>query len=300
MAAEWMSQHYFLTFHILEEKHELHDAILRQRNFSVGVTIARLWEDDNHTNLSDDYANLLSKELGEDGGYNIWIPPRVNINNHASSNSDLNTTLLNGIKHLSPGERREVRIPTSVKLAKLENEGAYVSVSGGLSNEWTSISEGIQGSFLLDSREIYRTPDESAELDVILSQIRDKASMLKVEELTTIQVHDYWVVSRLQIDAPNGISVISAPPQIDLIEGSSIRRELRQQISRATKQATAESTDLSLLILITSVTHMENELFTTSLKSMNPQLYGNLDLILLVTDGSVRQILKPRSLPWKQ
>ena len=44
---------------------------------------------------------------------------------------------------------------------------------------------------------------------------------------------------------------------------------------------------------------MKDELFTTSLKSMNPQLYGNLDLILLVADGSVRQILKPRSLPWE-
>jgi len=299
MAAEWMSHHYFRTFHILDEKSEIHDAILKQRNFSVGVTIAKLWGNDDYVNSIDDYANLLNTEIEDDGGYNIWIPPRVNINDRALSNPDLNTTLLNGIKHLSPGERREVRIPTSVKLAKLENDGAYVSVTGGLSNEWTTISEGIEGAFHLDSREIYRTPDESAELDVILSQIRDKASMLKVEELTIIPVHDYWVVSRLQTEAPEGISVISTPPQIDLIEGSYIRRELRQQIARASKQVTAESTDLSLLILLTSVTHMKDELFTTSLKSMNPQLYGNLDLILLVTDGSVRQILKPRSLPWE-
>ena len=299
MAAEWMSHHYFRTFHVHNEKSTIHDAILKQRNFSVGVTIAKLWGNTDYANTIDDYENLLNKEVEEDGAYNIWIPPRVNINDLTLANSNINKTLLNGIKYLSPGERREVRIPTSVKLAKLENDGAYVAVSGGLSNEWTIISEGIEGSFHLDSREIYRTPDEKAELDVILSQIRDKASLLKVEELTTVPVHDYWVVSRLQKDAPDGISVISTPPQIDLIEGSYIRKELRQQIARATKQITAESTDLSLLILLTSVTHMKDELFTTSLKSMNPQLYGNLDLILLVADGSVRQILKPRSLPWE-
>lgn len=299
MVAEWMSHHYFRTFHVLEEKSKIYDAILKQRNFNVGVTIAELWGNDSYTNTSDDYAELLSKELEEDGGYNIWVPPRINIKEHASSNPQLNITLLKGLKHLSPGERREVRVPTSVKLAKLENEGAYVSVSGGLSNEWTTISEGIQGSYHLDSRDIYRTPDENAELDVILSQIRDKAKLLEVEEITIIEVHDYWVVSRLQDTAPSGISVISSPPQIDPIDGSPIRRELRQEIARASKQATAEFTDMSVLVLLTSVTHMKDELFTTSLKSMNPQLYGNLDLILLVADGTVRQILKPRSLPWE-
>ena len=60
MAAEWMSHHYFRTFHILDEKSEIHDAILKQRNFSVGVTIAKLWGNDDYVNSIDDYSNLLN------------------------------------------------------------------------------------------------------------------------------------------------------------------------------------------------------------------------------------------------
>lgn len=32
---------------------------------------------------------------------------------------------------------------------------------------------------------------------------------------------------------------------------------------------------------------------------MNPASYGAIDLIALVADGSVRQVLQPRSLPWE-
>jgi hypothetical protein len=45
---------------------------------------------------------------------------------------------------------------------------------------------------------------------------------------------------------------------------------------------------------------MEDELVTAALKGMNPATYGALDLIVLVADGSVRQVLQPRTLPWEQ
>ena len=93
---------------------------------------------------------------------------------------------------LESGERREVRIPVALKLAKIQEDGAYISVTGELSSAWTTMSEGVKGSFHLDSRPIHRLPEEPAELEIILSRIRDRAALLNLEEYTEVHVHDQY------------------------------------------------------------------------------------------------------------
>ena len=39
---------------------------------------------------------------------------------------------------------------------------------------------------------------------------------------------------------------------------------------------------------------------TAALRGMSPAAYGGVDLVVLVADGTVRQLLQPRSLPWEE
>jgi hypothetical protein len=187
-----------------------------------------------------------------------------------------------------------------VKLAKIQEDGAYVSVVGGMSSVWPEMSEGVPGSFHLDSRPIRRLPEEPAELDILVSRVRDFAMALEPGELTDIQLHDHWVVSRLPDTMPPGVIVVAAPPEVDPLDAAAIRRRFRQDVQRAVDQKQTGSADLAVLVVVGPFAHLEDETVTASLRGMNPALYTALDLIVLVADGGVRQVLQPRTLPWEQ
>jgi hypothetical protein len=208
--------------------------------------------------------------------------------------------LFNGLKHMDPGDRREVRVPVTVKLAKLQEEGAYVSVTGGLSPLWLAMSEGIPGAFHLDSRSVHRLPEEAAEVDILVTRVRDRAMVLEPGELTDIPIHDTWTVSRLPDGATPGVTIVAPPPETDPADGASIRRQFRREVQRAVEQKQAGDTDLAVLAVVGAFAHVKDELVTSSLRGMNPALYGALDMVVLIADGNVRQVLQPRSLPWEQ
>ena len=192
-----------------------------------------------------------------------------------------------------------MRLPVTLRLAKIEAGGAYMSVSGGLAPQWTQLSEGIAGSYHLDSRDLHRLPEEQAEVEILLSRVRDRAALLEAEEVTTVEVHDYWLVSRVHGTEPRGLTVIGAPPGFDPAEGANVRRLLRRHITRWSEQRASGNLDLGVLLLIAPLAHIEEERVVAALRGMNPATYGAIDLIALVADGAVRQVLQPRSLPWE-
>jgi hypothetical protein len=306
MVASWMGTRFYRTFRVSEEPAEAYDAELRQRERRIGVTVGRLW-DPEAPPVDEAFEELLASDSadphgteGTDAGYVVWLPPGATIPTEEPARSDLRVLLANGFKGLQPGDRREVRIPVTLQLAKIQADGAYVSVTGGLSTEWTTISEGIDGAFHLDSRPLHRLPEEEAELEIIVSRVRDRASLLNAEEITDVHVHDYWLVSRLPEESPAGVTIVGAPPDLDPRDGVPIRRYFRRAVERAVAQRGSGDADLSVLVLVGALAHMKEELVTAALKGMNPASYGALDLIVLVADGSVRQVLQPRSLPWEQ
>jgi len=299
MAASWMGARYYRTFRIADEPTDPFDAIFNQRERRIGVSVAQLW--DTQANSTDpEFAELLAADIDDVAGYAVWLPPGAGLPTEEPARSDLRILLGNGLKGLESGERREVRVPVTLQLAKIQADGAYVSVTGGLSSAWTTISEGIEGAFHLDSRPLHRLPDETAELDIIISRVRDRAALLNAEEVTDVHVHDYWLVSRLPEESPPGVVIVGAPADLDPKDGVPIRRYFRRAVDRAIDQRRAGNSDLSVLVLVGALAHMDDELVTAALKGMNPAAYGALDLIVLVADGSVRQVLQPRSLPWEQ
>ena len=226
------------------------------------------------------------------------MPPGAELPDGEPSRSELRLLLARGLGGLAPGERREVRVPVTLQIAKIEDRGAYVSVAGGMSPLWTQMSEGIAGAFHLDSRPIHRLPEQEAEQAILISRVRDRAELLNAGEVSPVALHDYWLLSRLPDEAPAGVTLIAAPPAFSPLDGALTRRLFRRAVTRAADQRAQGSCDLAVLLVVTALAHMEEELVTGALRGMSPATYGSLDLIALAADGQVRQVLQPRSLPW--
>ncbi|MSP21544.1 MAG: hypothetical protein EXR66_00715 [Dehalococcoidia bacterium] len=309
MAAEWLGQRFFRTFRPVEGDPAPFDARLRQRDRVVGVTFATLWDDAvPRAPAIDTMERLVSADLAardDSGAYVVWAPPNAEFPPDEPQRSEFRLLLGHGLSGLAPGQRRELRIPVLLRLAKTEPEGAYMMVTGPLSVEWAHLSEGLKGVFHLDARDLLRLPDEAAELDIIMTRIRDRATVMESGEVTNVEVHDYWSVSRLSTDEPAGLTIVSAPrpgSMADADDGTRVRRGLRRAVRRATEQraaAAADATvDYGVLVLLDVVGHLDSELVTQALRGMSPATYGSVDQILLVADGQVREILQPRQLPW--
>jgi hypothetical protein len=307
LLAAWMSEKFYRTFRPSDRPaknaEEIgFDALITQRNRTIGVFIAELWTAPEHTTITDQLGGLLtddmvSDESIEEGAYAVWVPPKVQLPSTEPYISELRLQLLKGMRGISTDERREIRIPRVVTLAKLENTGAYMSVTGGFSTEWLALSDGVQGSFHLDSHKISRLPKERAELESMMTQIRDRAMLLREGELTELDIFDHWTISHLPETLKSGVAVISPPPELDPHDGTPVRRDLRRLLKQV-QQSDMSTVDMKVLVVTTAVTHIDQELVTTAIKGMSPSMYGMLDLIVVVADGELRQVLQPRSLPW--
>tara|TARA_B110000438_G_scaffold99646_1_gene98602 strand:+ start:7002 stop:7949 length:948 start_codon:yes stop_codon:yes gene_type:complete len=307
LLAAWMSEKFYRTFRpsdqLVKNEEEIgFDALITQRNRTIGVFIAELWTAPEHAIVTDQLGGLLaddmvSDESIEEGAYAIWVPPKVQLPSTEPYISELRLQLLKGMRGISTDERREIRIPRVVTLAKLENTGAYMSVTGGFSTEWLALSEGVQGSFHLDSHKISRLPKERAEVESMMTQIRDRAMLLREGELTELDIFDHWTISHLPETLKSGVTVISPPPELDPHDGTPVRRDLRRLLKQV-QQLDMSTVDMKVLVVTTAVTHIDQELVTTAIKGMSPSMYGMLDLIVVVADGELRQVLQPRSLPW--
>ena len=307
MLAGWMSDRYYRTFRLADDADRgSFDAVLGQRDLRAGVTVGRLWEDDAADPgraLVDAFEDAVSSDLArarDDGAYALWLPPRTALPTEEPEASDFRLLVTRGLTGLAVGDRREVRIPALLRLAKVDAAGAYMSVVGGLSPDWTLLSENIGGSYHLDSRAIHRTPEETAERDILIAHVRDRAALLMPGEMTTVDSHDYWLVSRVPGNDPAGLTVVGAPAAFDSADAAAVRRLLRAHITRAEAQRTTGGADLSVLVLVGSYAHIADERVTAGLRGMNPALYAGIDLVVLVADGQVRQVLQPRSLPWER
>lgn len=299
MLVAWMGGRYFRTFRIASGAGPF-DAMLAQRERHIGVTIGTLWDGEGPAGASriESLASVDLAAAGDTNAYALWVPPGGDIPREEPAISEFRLLITRGLSGLDPGARREVRLPVGLRLAKIETTGAYMSVSGGLASQWTDLSEGLNGSYHLDSRELHRLPEERAEVEILISRVRDRAALLEPEEITGVDVHDYWLVSRLPGTEPRGLTIIGAPADYDPTDGALVRRLLRAHIARAIEQR-GGGVDLAVLLLIAPLAHIEDERVTAALRGMNPAAYGAIDLIALVADGAVRQVLQPRSLPWE-
>jgi hypothetical protein len=298
----WLGERFFRTFRAATEAAAPFDALLAQRERRVGVTVGALW-DGAAPAAARAFGALVSADLAaahDDGAYALWLPPGAALPAEEPALSERRVLVARGVAGLAAGERRELRMPATARLAKIDGAGAYVSVVGGLSSVWTDLSEGAPGSFHLDARELHRLPEERAEVELLIARVRDHAALLERGEVTRIELWDSWLVSRLPGPAPAALTVLAAPAEHDPQDGATLRRLLRAHVARALAQRAAGNCDLAALLLVGSIAHMAEERVTAALRGMNPASYTGVDLIALAADGLVRQVLQPRTLPWER
>src|SRR5205823_934288 len=128
MLAAWMGERFFRTFRTaVDADRGPFDALLTQRDHRVGVTLGVLWEEDDVPAAAIDAIerNVTADLQAADdtNAYALWVPPRVALPAQEPRLSDLRVMISRGLANLAPGERREVRIPAVLRLAKIDAGG---------------------------------------------------------------------------------------------------------------------------------------------------------------------------------
>jgi hypothetical protein len=230
------------------------------------------------------------------GAHVLWVPPRAAPPFEEPQALEFTRRVRLAAAPLVPGGRAEVQLPVRLGLGKVQEEGSLVSVDGGLARWWAEISEGVTGSYRLDSMALHRAPAEERVRQTIFRRIAEAAAGLEVGEVVTFDATDAWTVQRLRDG--EGMVIVASPPEVDPTEAAGVRRLLRRGLAAANTALEAEDADLKGVAAVGIYEYAEQEGVRAALRAFDPSLYMGLDLICVLVDGEVRPAVLPRSLPW--
>lgn len=231
------------------------------------------------------------------GAHLLWVPPGTSPPFEEPIALEFTRRVRLAAAPLVPGGRAEVQLPVRLGLAKVQDEGSYVSVDGVLARWWTEISEGVTGSYQLDGTALHRAPVEEDARQAMFRRIGEAAVGLQLGEVVTFEAAEAWTVQRLR--EGEGVVIVAAPPNVDPTEGASVRRLLRRRLAAANAALQATQADLKGVAAVGIYEYAEQEGVRAALRSLDPSLYARLDLMCVLADGEVRPALLPRSLPWE-
>lgn len=257
----------------------------------------RLYETDAEPGW-EEQRDRLAERLAAEGpaGLLIWVPPGGALPFEEPAALDFVTRVTRAAAMIEPGGRTDVLLPATVYLGKVREEGAYVSVVGGLSPYWTHISDRVRGAYHLDSTQLKRLPRSDAWREGLIDRIARAAAGLTLAETVEIETEQAWTLQR--IEASDGVAFVAVPPRFDPMDGATVRRTLRRRIVTANDRCAERTADLQGLLLVGICHYLEQEPVTAALRGFDPMVYRNLDFIALAADGDLKFILPPRSLPW--
>jgi len=236
----------------------------------------------------------LSSEVR--GAVLLWVPPGGRLPSGEPWESDFVLRFKVVASPLPPGGRGEMELPVELRLAKTGDEGAFVSVVGGLSHHWTTISEGVQGAYYMDSTKLHRLTANEEKRRLLFEQVSERAAGLELQTGTEFEASEAWTVQRLR--EGEGVAMVAARPSFDPSDGISVRRNLRRRVGAANARFEGRPADLHALVLAGVYEYAADEGASAALKGFDPSLYSNIDLVCILADGEVRVALMPRVLPW--
>ena len=288
LITDWLGAKFFKTFKIKEVKSET-DFIIAQREKKFLLSVYPLW--DNRDEHIIKIENTLNENIKQYENSNIvWMPEK----SHKFIDENKNTIIEKigrGIKGLKYGEYREIRMPIEITLSKTEDSGSYVAINGALSKIWTKISSGVQGVFQLDGANYGRLPSELAEEKIIIDRIQEASKLLNVGEASFVTIDEYWPVNSVTFTKNKQRITIATPAQnIDLNSGPEIRKKLRIIFNDVNKNQ-INNIDGKILLLLNSK-NKHDDVVISSLKSINPGIFENIDMILIVNAGMISIIKK--------
>jgi hypothetical protein len=270
-----------------------------ERGKQIAIVSDRLFE---ATETWDSRCRELGERLDESrpGSYLLWIPPGGKLPPEEPEESEWVRRVVLGASRLASGRVAEARLPSKMMLAKTGDEGGYASVVGGLSRYWTTITDKVNGTFYVDSKNLHRLTRSEEEREELFEQIGLLSQGLGTGQAAEFEHEDAWSVQRLPRGAAaasmtDGWAITGCPDGFDPFDGGLIRRMLRQRLARAT-QLMSGWRDIRALVLIGAYDYMENENAGPAMRGFDPALATAFDVVALVSDAEVKPIVLSRNL----
>lgn len=261
----------------------------------VALGVARLWEEDATWNeRCSEMAERIRASLR--GPYLLWVPPGGDLPAEEPAATEFVRRVSVAGAPLAPGARTEVELPARVRLAKTRDEGGYASVIGGLGRYWTTVTERVSGTFVLDTTAIKRAPLNESARESMFDRIAQLATQIDTGQAVEFELWDSWTLQRLEDG--DGFVIVGAPPSFDPADGASLRRLLRRRLDEAARALGAVDAEVRGVAFVAIVEFAEHEGVSSALRSIAPALYAPFDLLLVLADGDARVALQPRPLAW--
>ncbi|MDE2966887.1 MAG: hypothetical protein OXS30_05290 [Chloroflexota bacterium] len=217
----------------------------------------------------------------------LWVPPGASLPDDADHAAGL---IADASRELEVGGKGEVTFKVDVAVRKTGSEGSYMSVLGGLSQQWARFTNQVMGEYQLDSSSIHRLPEDEQKITQMVDFLVLVANGIRKDGVaTTVKSEDTWRVQRLEgLEEP---IVICAPPA-SVADGRTVRRLMRRSLREA-EQALTSATGFRIASMITLANSLDRELVTTALRGIDPLLLAGWDYMPLLVDGQTRNLLEP-------
>ena len=217
----------------------------------------------------------------------LWIPPGAPLPDDADHAAGL---VADAARDLDVGAKGEVTFKVDVAVRKTGSEGSYMSVLGGLSQQWARFTNQVMGEYQLDSSNIHRLPEDEQQITQMVDFLVLVANGIRKDGVaTTVKGEDTWRVQRL--DGVEEPIVICAPPT-SVADGRTVRRLMRRSLREA-EEAIGGASGFRIAAMITLANSLDRELVTTALRAIDPMLLAGWDYMPLLVDGQTRSLLEP-------
>lgn len=247
------------------------------------------------------YRDQLQREMaaGLTGAFALWLPAGADLPPDEDAARAFIQRVQQVARTLQPGERSYVPIPVKLYLRKSRGDGAVVSVVGGLNPYWTRLSDGVRGTYDLDSTRLHRLPESEEQLHELIGLIQRRAAEIeKLGQWVEIETADPWTIQRLS--EGSGVAIVGVPPEETREMGIAVRRNLRRILREAGPRLSAQEAGLRALVVLGYYGRLEQEGATIALRGYDPSLYAGLDFLCLAADGLLKPIIERPAhvLPW--
>lgn len=254
---------------------------------------------DNHPWLT--LRDQLQEEVALDlaGAYALWLPPGADLPAGPNETPDLVKRVRDVALTLEPSQRSYVPLLISIYVKKQTQDGALVSVVGGLNRYWARLSERVRGTYDLDSSRLHRLPESEEHLKELSNLICEQAASIEtVGQWVEIETIDAWTIQRL--GGGHGVMVIGRPVEEREDISLRVRRNFRRLLADAGPRLRGRKADVRALVVLGHYGRMEEEGVTTAMRGYDPALYAGLDFVCLAADGLVKALMEApsASLPW--
>lgn len=225
------------------------------------------------------------------GGIVLWVPPGA-----ALPTGDL-TEFIEKVSSvaemLTPGDSGEVNFSVPVRLRKTSDEGSYLSAVGGLASQWARFTNQVVGQYQLDSSTVHRLPKDSESVTRMIDFLVLVANGIRgVGESVEVSVDDTWVVYRS--NQMSTARVIVAPVYGSADDAATIRKLLRAKMHQSIAVLKKRLVEIRMVTFVSVVAPLEDERVSIALRSVDPSLFADLDIIWVVADGKIKRIFGPK------